>query len=97
MTAKERWSHWHWTTRLSIAFGLIAALWLGVTAAYSGAASLFLPRQDYVADRNADQLRAALHDLRDSARQEDIYRSLRYLTCRTDRPRANCIQPPTRP
>lgn len=83
MTAKERWDNWHWTTRLSVVFGLIAAIWVGVTAALNTADHRYITRREQ--DRYRDSLAAAavLRDLRDSARQENVYRALRYNACLT--------------
>lgn len=45
MTPRERWEHWHWTTRLGVVFVLGAACWTLLTA-------LFVPRREYERDVN---------------------------------------------
>lgn len=83
MTARERWHHWHPLTRLSLVFGLIAALWTGVVAALNTVDHRYVLRREHERYRDSVAAAEALHDVRDSARQENVYRALRYNACLT--------------
>lgn len=58
MTGRERWEHWHWSTRASVGIGIITAFWILLAA-------LFIPRREYEKDQSVSELRY----VRDSARR----------------------------
>jgi hypothetical protein len=92
MTARERWEHWHWTTRLMVGAGLLTTLWLVTTA-------LFVPRREYEADKSVNELRYVRDSARDAAFELKVTRYIDAQICKdycATRPRSEicaCLRP----
>ena len=83
--AKQMWDEWKWWIAVIV-------LPLTILAAKTYDAKKLDERvfADYV---NAQMARDAMRDVRDSSRQEQIGRQLRYLICREDFSRQQCLRP----
>lgn len=79
----ELWGEAGVFTRVAIIFGLIGSVWVAITAALSTVDDRYLLRREHNRYRDSVAAAEALHDLRDSARQENVLRALRYNACLT--------------
>lgn len=92
MTPRERWEHWHWTTRTAIAFGLITSFWLLLSA-------LFIPRREYESDKSINELRYVRDSARKAALDQKVERYIDAQICKdycATRPRSEicaCLRP----
>lgn len=91
--ALEIWGEAGLSTRIAVVFGLIASVWLGVTAAIGTVDERYLLRREHARYQDSLAASAVLRDVRDSARQERIANQLRYLICREDFSRQQCLRP----
>jgi hypothetical protein len=90
--AKEMWNEWHWTTRAIVVSTLIGGVWGGVTAARNEVDDRYVTRREWNHQQDSIAASAVLRDVRDSSRQEQIARQLKYLICREDFSRQQCLR-----
>lgn len=83
--AKEIWDRWQWVIGV-----LLLPLVLWAAKRYDASKLDERVFADYVNQQLAND---ALRDVRDSARQERITQQLRYLVCREDFSRQQCLRP----
>jgi hypothetical protein len=91
--ALEIWGELGVVARAGALLGLLASMWLLVTAAKGATENWLLPRAVHTRYVDSIAASAVLHEVRDSARQEKIQQQLRYLICREDFSRQQCLRP----
>lgn len=83
--AKEKVQEW-WGERgifmrTALIFGIIGSVWLGVTAALNTVDDRYLLRREHNRYRDSVSAAAELRAVRDSSRQERVWRAIKYEGC----------------
>ena len=77
----ELWGEAGFVTRVALIFGIIGSLWLGLTAALNTVDDRYFLRREHNRYRDSVSAAAELRAVRDSSRQERVWRAIKYEGC----------------